>query len=165
MFVRKSKSGFTLVEILIVVIILGILAAIVIPQFTNASQDARKSSLTSQLQTLRSQIELYKLQHGDTLPDLTGAAPLNWNLLMTVTSYNGKNFGPYMQAAPINPLNGQSAVIDGTIDTSAVPWTVATGTVAADTGFIYDYNGAAGTGRIYGTDVNGGAPSGVYTEQ
>ena len=49
-------------------IILGILAAIVIPQFTNASQDARKNSLTSQLQTLRSQIELYKLQHLDELP-------------------------------------------------------------------------------------------------
>src|SRR5712671_3629272 len=65
---RSRKSGFTLVEILIVVIILGILAAIVIPQFTNASQDARESSLLSQLQTLRSQIELYKLQHKDKLP-------------------------------------------------------------------------------------------------
>ena len=53
---RTNKGGFTLVEILIVVIILGILAAIVIPQFTNASQDARKSSLSSQLQTVRSQI-------------------------------------------------------------------------------------------------------------
>ena len=61
----RRKSGFTLVEILIVVIILGILAAIVIPQFTNASQDARKSSLTSQLQTMRSQIALYELQHND----------------------------------------------------------------------------------------------------
>src|SRR5499427_4093491 len=65
---RTNKSGFTLVEILIVVIILGILAAIVIPQFTNASQDARKNSVSSLLQTIRSQIELYKLQHLDTNP-------------------------------------------------------------------------------------------------
>src|SRR5688500_19799867 len=65
---RTRKGGFTLVEILIVVIILGILAAIVIPQFTSASQDARRNSLTSQLQTLRSQLELYKLQHLDQMP-------------------------------------------------------------------------------------------------
>src|SRR5438045_2522947 len=64
---RTRKSGFTLVEILIVVIILGILAAIVIPQFTNASQDARKNSLTSQLQTVRSQLELEKLQNRDVV--------------------------------------------------------------------------------------------------
>src|SRR5205823_8220667 len=100
---RARTSGFTLVEILIVVIILGILAAIVIPQFTNASQDARKSSLVSQLQTIRSQVELYKLQHGDTLPALVGGDDTagsvdetNWAPLTTVTTYNGKNFGPYM---------------------------------------------------------------------
>src|SRR5437868_6507714 len=62
---RTRASGFTLVEILIVVIILGILAAIVIPQFTSASQDARKNSLTSQLQTIKAQTELARLQHLD----------------------------------------------------------------------------------------------------
>src|SRR5205085_5557963 len=103
----NRKTGFTLVEILIVVIILGILAAIVIPQFTNASQDARESALLSQLQTLRSQIELYKLQHFDKLPDLV----TNWNPMTTKTDANGaasvnpNDFGPYMQSAPTNPIN------------------------------------------------------------
>src|SRR5436309_15994207 len=93
---KTRKSGFTLVEILIVVIILGILAAIVIPQFTNASQDARESALLSQLQTLRSQIELYKLQHKDVLPDLV----TNWNPMTTKTTIDGapsvnpNDFGP-----------------------------------------------------------------------
>ncbi|MHC4286068.1 MAG: type IV pilin protein [Planctomycetota bacterium] len=41
----KAEKGFTLVEILIVVVILGILAAIVIPQFTSASVDAKESLL------------------------------------------------------------------------------------------------------------------------
>ncbi|MHC4292957.1 MAG: type IV pilin protein, partial [Planctomycetota bacterium] len=54
----KAKKGFTLVEILIVVVILGILAAIVIPQFTDASTEAKISSLRSDLQMMRSQIEL-----------------------------------------------------------------------------------------------------------
>jgi general secretion pathway protein G len=137
----NKKSGFTLVEILIVVIILGILAAIVIPQFTNASQDARRSSLASQLQTLRSQIELYKLQHGDGLPNLIAS----WDPLTTVTSFGGQNFGPYMQAAPSNPLNNNTNVVNGN----------GTAAAAAACGFIYDYAAGAGTGRIYGTDTDG----------
>src|ERR1700677_765251 len=94
-YARVSRKGFTLVEILIVVIILGILAAIVIPQFTNASQNARESSLQSTLQTLRSQVQLYKLQHGDALPDLV----TNWDPLVASTNYGTppQAYGPYMQ--------------------------------------------------------------------
>ena len=148
---RNRKTGFTLVEILIVVIILGILAAIVIPQFTNASQDARESALLSQLQTLRSQIELYKLQHMDKLPNLVGAAPACWTPLTTKTDNAGvasaapDAFGPYMQSAPSNPINGLSNVVDGN---TALP------AAAADCGFIFDYAATGiGTGRIWGTDT------------
>jgi len=59
---RSTNRAFTLIEILIVVVILGILAAIVIPQFTSASDDAQNSSVQSQLQTVRGQIELYNVQ-------------------------------------------------------------------------------------------------------
>lgn len=112
---KRNKRGFTLVEILIVVIILGILAAIVIPQFTNASNDARNNSVSSTLQTLRSQIELFKIQHNDTPPATTGM----WTLLLNASNTTGTTnttanatypFGPYLQAAPVNPVNGQSAV-------------------------------------------------------
>ena len=41
---RIARRGFTLVELLIVVVILGILATIVIPQFSNASQQARENT-------------------------------------------------------------------------------------------------------------------------
>ena len=72
---NRRNKGFTLVEILIVVIILGILAAIVIPQFTEASNDARTSALQSDLQTFRSQLQLYKVQHNDTPPtEINGGA-------------------------------------------------------------------------------------------
>jgi len=108
---RNRNKGFTLVEILIVVIILGILAAIVIPQFTNASTDARKNSLTSQLQTVRSQLELYKLQHNDKLPDF---ATKQWGQMTAQTDVNGntaattKDFGPYLQQMPVNSLNNNN---------------------------------------------------------
>ncbi|MBC24315.1 MAG: hypothetical protein CMJ32_10425 [Phycisphaerae bacterium] len=75
----KAPRGFTLIEILIVVVILGILAAIVIPQFTDAAQDANVSSARSQLQSMRSQIELYRVQNNGQMPGASsgsnGAAP------------------------------------------------------------------------------------------
>lgn len=70
MHARKNpvKRGFTLIEILIVVVILGILAAIIVPQFTNAAQEAGASSARSQLQSLRSQIELHRVQNNGLAP-------------------------------------------------------------------------------------------------
>jgi general secretion pathway protein G len=121
---RKSR-GFTLVEILIVVIILGILAAIVIPQFTNASNDARNNSVASTLQTLRGQIELYKIQHADTCPPADSLVTLLTNktnttgATMAATATTGF-LGPYVQTFPINPINGLSVV--GTAAGTNVGW-------------------------------------------
>lgn len=129
--IRNRKSGFTLVEILIVVIILGILAAIVIPQFTNASTSARVASLQGQLQTLRSQIQLFKLQHNDVLPDLVTN---QWNQLMSKTNVSGAVdttatgvYGPYLESIPANPLNSNSTVA---------------GAVGAGVGWVYTNTGA-----------------------
>jgi general secretion pathway protein G len=152
--VRRTsrKGGFTLVEILIVVIILGILAAIVIPQFTSASQDARKNSLVSQLQTLRSQLELYKLQHLDQLPStLIGATPA-WTQFTSKTNASGTTgtttafpFGPYLQADPTNPLNGSSTV--KVIAADPVMPGAASGSTAD--GFLIN----SANGKIWGTSA------------
>ena len=64
------QKGFTLVELLIVVIILAILAAIVIPQFSSATDDTKEAALDSNLGGLRNAIELYKAQHA-TYPGAT----------------------------------------------------------------------------------------------
>ena len=135
----KAKRGFTLVEILIVVVILGILAAIVIPQFTGAASEAKLSSLVSDLQTIRSQIELYKLQHNEALPSLVIAAGVNG--LTGVTLVDGTqvaagtddSYGPYLQRMPTNQFNN-----DATVDS--------TGTVG-DGGGGWEYNTT--TGVIY----------------
>jgi general secretion pathway protein G len=119
---RSLKKGFTLVEILIVVIILGILAAIVIPQFTSASEDARKNSLTSQTQTLRSQVELFKLQHTPAAAATLfgGTTPAEqWEELLKKTDADGTftgtlKFGPYLQTLPVNGLNNLSTVVVNT---------------------------------------------------
>jgi len=113
----KARKGFTLVEILIVVVILGILAAIVIPQFTDASTQAKTSSLTSDLQTVRSQIELYKVEHNDALP---GAGTASFEDALTeqtdIDGALGSDYGPYLQKIPTNPFNDSNSVeIDGTV--------------------------------------------------
>jgi general secretion pathway protein G len=116
------NKGFTLVEILIVVIILGILAAIVIPQFSSASNDARESALASDLQTLRSQMELYNIQHLDQYPDVSSAdGGATWTsdgnivarMIGKTDEYGqtGTTFGPYMQKFPTNAFNGKSDVV------------------------------------------------------
>ena len=151
---RQSQSkGFTLVEILIVVIILGILAAIVIPQFTNASQDARKNSLTSQLQTVRSQLELYKLQHLDQLPTTLvagGAGTASWAQMVERTNADQSvtgtpTFGPYLQQAPLNPLNSNAGigVVSGTTDFGSGGVANTSGSV----GFVLNTT----TGKIWAT--------------
>ena len=112
MQVRKRHSqAFTLVEILIVVVILGILAAIVIPQFTSASESAKASSLVSQVQTIRSQLELYQVQHNGNYPTLSS----NWDDLTTESG----NYGPYLQQPPSNPLSPVDDATDVASDASA----------------------------------------------
>lgn len=111
----KAKSGFTLVEILIVVVILGILAAIVIPQFTDASTSAKESALKTDLQTMRSAIELYKIQHTDALPS-AGVATFAQCLAgqTDVAGAVGTDFGPYVQQIPTNAFDGSKVVTEGT---------------------------------------------------
>ena len=60
----------TLVELLIVVAILAIVAMIVVPAVLSATDEAKESQLVTDLQTLRRQVELYKMEHADRGPHL-----------------------------------------------------------------------------------------------
>ena len=143
----KAKKGFTLVEILIVVVILGILAAIVIPQFTSASVEAKESALVSDIQSMRSQIELYKIHHNDLLPGEEGTGPLNITTASTMARFDAAlinktdqygavgvlaahRFGPYMRRVPDNPfcsLNPANTVeVDGTAGGNSHGWHLTT---------------------------------------
>jgi general secretion pathway protein G len=172
----QRKTGFTLVEILIVVIILGILAAIVIPQFTSASQDARKSSLVSQLQTIKAQTELCRLQHldKDSATFVAGgtASVAPWTpgpwadmLIKTNPDYTTTGTpdkGPYFQAPPVNPLNGFAGV--EVVTTDMTP-----GQAHASTSVGWVYNSTNGkvwaTTALNGYIYNDGNPADVNNDK
>jgi len=105
----KVRSAFTLVEILIVVIILGILAAIVVPQFTSASEDAQISNTETQLSTIRNQIELYRVRNNAQYPDFNTFAGHWGDPTATLASGDpdpiaqGLRGGDYLKKPPINP--------------------------------------------------------------
>lgn len=125
----KAQKGFTLVEILIVVVILGILAAIVVPQFTQASTEAKYNSLCSNLQSMRSQIELYKVQHRGRTPMRTAEGAIDFDLgfeqMLCCTDAEGAVksgrprtkrddvhiYGPYLDGVPRNPFNGSETIV------------------------------------------------------
>jgi len=97
---RRSR-GFTLVEILIVVVILGILSAIVVPQFSMATNETERTATLDQLVKLREAIDLYHVKNNATYPDISpGFGDPAWGSLI----------GPdYMRGCGINSWVGNAA--------------------------------------------------------
>ena len=107
---KGRRTGFTLVELLIVVTILAIMAMIVIPQWGKASDDARESALGTDIQTVRKQIDLYRAQHSGRSPDhdqdgKSDTANFTARLLGktdVLGKLDGGNLGPYLLEWPTN---------------------------------------------------------------
>lgn len=119
-----TKKAFTLVELIIVVSILGILAAIVIPQVQGNTTQAKESAAKSSLQALRTQIGMYKLDHDGLVPGYSGGTVSTTDLvnqfvgtsattgeaISTTTPSTPFTCGPYLSDFPENPFNGLSTV-------------------------------------------------------
>lgn len=60
----KNDKGFTLIELMVVVVILGILAAAAVPKFVNKKQDAIDSRVEADLQVLQNAVEMYYFDNG-----------------------------------------------------------------------------------------------------
>jgi general secretion pathway protein G len=151
----RQRSAFTLVELLIVVVILGIMAMIVIPQFSNASHQARETTLKDDLRYLRTQVSVYKAQHRDSAPGSGSGVFLDQMTMPTdeqgntnATTSPTYKFGPYLLVMPHNPLNGLDTI---KYSTSAD----VTADVDDTTGWIYNIATQQFAANLSGSDANG----------
>jgi general secretion pathway protein G len=80
--IDMRTRAFTLIEILIVVIILGILAAIAVPQFASATGEAQVGATRDQLLKIRDAISIYALRSGNQFPPSIAAGPGTWGELL-----------------------------------------------------------------------------------
>ncbi len=108
----KFRRGFTLVEILIVVVLLGILSALVIPQLASAGNETVKTHLARNLQAINTQIELYRARHAGQLPTDDPLDPLGeglaksgWGVLVSEN---------YLREEPRNAYAATALLVAGT---------------------------------------------------
>jgi type II secretion system protein G len=111
---NKTKRGFTLVELLIVIIIIAVLAAVAIPKFANSSQRSKDSALRAELKLLRNAVELFKNDTGvypAALADLAleqGSAPATGmdsaGASKPIVASEFK--GPYVSSVDNDPITG-----------------------------------------------------------
>ena len=113
---RQGHKDFTLIDAMILALLSTILFGAARPLFDVFDQEAKRSALQRNLHTLRTQIELYRIEHG-------GRSPLvhhgTFPQLIRATNAQGVPgepgarfpFGPYLRSGvPVNPLSGRSIV-------------------------------------------------------
>jgi len=90
-----KRSGFTLIEVLVVIAVIAILAALIVPRLLGAGRQARESILKANLKTIRSMLDAYELQQGK-YP----------KALADLTTTKNKSSQPYLDEIPMDPITG-----------------------------------------------------------
>ena len=122
----RHHRGFSLIELVIVVVIMGVIAAIAIPRLSRGARTAGGSALKGDLAALRNAIELYAAEHDGKYPTAT-------NIVNQLTQFsnlagtafdtskdiaNGEIYGPYLKEIPPLPVGANKG--DATIDVASI---------------------------------------------
>jgi general secretion pathway protein G len=121
---RRVTRGFTFIEIVLVLVVLAVVAAIAVPKFAHAAQMARENTLKDDLRYLRTQIAVYIAQHKGLAPGChAGTKPGAAIFVRQMTQYTDQTgdcsnvqssvfrFGPYLTKMPPNALTGDASII------------------------------------------------------
>ena len=129
---QTGGESYSWTELVVVTVILGILALIVVPQFSEGVDDPRRAALKGRLQTLRAQFELYRVEHNEVYPWDDGAGNLasSKEIVRRLSSGTdaqgnpGGDLGPYLQSVPANPYLDRATVTFGGKSGDNVDWVV-----------------------------------------
>ena len=113
---RQRNAGFTLIEVLLVVVIMAILAGTVISSFLGTADDAKTSSLQHNLSVVEVQLEVYRAQHLNCYPTIQNNAMPQLSSATNAAGETGASgpqypLGPYVTEPPMNPFDGSKTVV------------------------------------------------------
>lgn len=147
----SSVVGFSLVELVIVVVIIGIIAAIAVPRISGGVASSDESALKADLTALRNVIDRYAAEHNGTFPGATadgmgGSANSALAFVNQLSGYSNVQgqvsltqdpayrFGPYLRRVPPLPVGDNRDSVDVAIDTANSPPVV----TAGSEGWVYN---------------------------
>lgn len=101
----KEKTRLSYVEVVIIASVLCVVTMTVVPKFIKASPESKTSGLIDGLQEMRSQLDLYRAQHEDSLPPVD-----SFESFKTAMTTKIGQCGPYVGKVPVNPFNNLNTV-------------------------------------------------------
>ncbi len=152
----RSNRAFSLVELVVVVVILGIVSAIAIPRLSRGSEGASESALIGDLAVMRRPIDMYTAEHVGDFPTSPAAFEDQMTIFSNlagatnVTKGGGFIYGPYLRGLPPLPVGvrkGETAVKPPPADGAAgFGWVYdsVTGAILANTGIVNPSDFSAG---------------------
>jgi type II secretory pathway pseudopilin PulG len=101
----EEKKKWSFVKVASIAVVLSVVSLSVIPRFTQASPESMISELIDELHLMRSQLDLYRAQHGNCLPPVDSLESFKTNMTRNVGQ-----FGPYVEKIPTNPFNNLNTI-------------------------------------------------------